>query len=87
MQLACRIARIFWLKKNAKWSAVRPTRAAAGEPLLVSRFLPTRKKTYNSITLYRATSAKTRATVRQMTEQLHIIRHSRRLVAHELSRH
>jgi hypothetical protein len=41
----------------------------AGDPLLVSRFLPTRESRNNSIILHRTTSAKTRATVRQMAEQ------------------
>ncbi len=45
MQLAFRTARTFWLKKNAKWSAVRPAPAPAGDSLLVSRFLPTREHT------------------------------------------
>jgi len=43
MSLALRTARTFWLKRIAKWSAVRPAPAPAGDPLLVSRFLPTRE--------------------------------------------
>jgi len=43
MQLALRTARTFWLKRTAKWSAVRPAPAPAGDSLLVSRFLPTRE--------------------------------------------
>ena len=47
-------ARIFWLKRTAKWLAVRPAPALAGDPLLVSRFLPTRefcnRKVYPSTT-------------------------------------
>jgi len=62
MQLALRTARIFWLKRTVKWSAVRPAPAPAGDPLPVSRFLPTREYTINRITLHRITSAKTRAT-------------------------
>ena len=45
MQLPLRTARTFWLKKIAKWLAVRPAPAPAGVPLLVSRFLPTREQT------------------------------------------
>ena len=45
MSLALRTARIFWLKKIVKWSAVRPAPAPAGDPLLVSRFLPTLEST------------------------------------------
>ena len=44
MQLALRTARTFWLKRTARWSAVRPAPAPAGDPLLVSRFLPTREQ-------------------------------------------
>jgi len=62
MSLAFRTARTFWLKKNVKWSEVRPAPAAAGDSLLVSRFLPTRELSNNRITLHRTTSAKTRAT-------------------------
>ena len=43
MSLAFRTARTFWLKRTVKWSAVRPAPAPAGDPLLVSRFLPTRE--------------------------------------------
>jgi len=43
MQLALRTVRAFWLKRTAEWSAVRPAPAPAGDPLLVSRFLPTRE--------------------------------------------
>ena len=50
MSLAGRTASIFWLKWNAKWSAVRPAPAPAGDPLLMSQpapiyrgFLPTRQ--------------------------------------------
>ncbi len=43
------------------WSpAGRP--ATSGDSLMVSRFLPTREKRNNSITLLRITSAKTRTT-------------------------
>ena len=45
MQLALRTARIFWLKRTVKWLAVRPAPAPAGDPLVVSRFLPTRELT------------------------------------------
>ena len=62
MSLAFRTTRTFWLKKNVKWSAVRPAPAAAGDSLLVSRFLPTRELSNNSLILHRTTSAKTRAT-------------------------
>jgi len=70
MQLAFRTARIFWLKRIAKWSAVRPAPAPAGDSLKVSRFLPTREQSNNRITLHRTTSAKTRATA--TLRQLHI---------------
>ena len=70
MQLAFRTARIFWLKRTVKWSAVRPAPAPAGDSLLVSRFLPTREYSNNRITLHRTTSAKTRATA--TLRQLHI---------------
>ena len=43
MSLPLRTARTFWLKRTVKWSAVRPTPAPTGDPLLVSRFLPTRE--------------------------------------------
>ena len=43
MSLALRTARIFWLKRIVKWSAVRPAPATAGDSLMVSRFLPTRE--------------------------------------------
>jgi len=62
MQLAPRTARIFWLKRTVKWTAVRPAPAPAGDSLVVSRFLPTREKSNNRIILHRTTSAKTRAT-------------------------
>jgi len=42
--------------------AVQAAPAPAGDSLLVSRFLPTREQSNNRITLYRTTSAKTRAT-------------------------
>jgi len=45
MSLALRTARTFWLKRNVKWSAVRPAPAPAGDPHKVSRFLPTRELT------------------------------------------
>ncbi len=70
MQLPLRTARIFWLKKIVKWSAVRPAPAPAGDTLLASRFLPTRELTNNIIILHRTTSAKTRATA--TLRQLHI---------------
>ena len=70
MQLAFRTARTFWLKKNAKWSAVRPAPAPAGDSLLVSRFLPTRELTTNRITLQRITSAKTRATPKRRQQHI-----------------
>jgi hypothetical protein len=50
--------------------AVRPAPASAGDPLLVSRFLPARQQTNNSTILHRTTSAKTRATA--TLRQLHI---------------
>ena len=43
MSLPLRTAITFWLKRTAKWSAVRPAPALAGDTLLVSRFLPTRQ--------------------------------------------
>ena len=70
MQLAFRTARTFWPKRTIKWSAVRPAPAPAGDPLLVSRFLPTREQSNNRITPHRTTSAKTRATA--TLRQLHI---------------
>ena len=39
MSLPLRTARIFWLKRTVKWTAVRPAPAPAGHSLLVSRFL------------------------------------------------
>ena len=50
--------------------AVQAAPAPAGDPLLVSRFLPTRESGNYRITLYRTTSAKTRATA--TLRQLHI---------------
>jgi len=44
------------------WLAAQAAPAAAGDSLLVSRFLPTREKNNNSIILHRTTSEKTRAT-------------------------
>jgi len=42
--------------------AAQAAPAPAGDPLLVSRFLPTREQTINIIILLRTTSTKTRAT-------------------------
>jgi len=50
------------LKRLLMWLAAQAAPAPAGDPLLVSRFLPTREQSNNRITLYRTTSAKTRAT-------------------------
>ena len=50
--------------------AVQAAPAPAGDPLLVSRFLPTRQKSNSRLTLHRTTSAKTRATA--TLRQLHI---------------
>jgi len=50
--------------------AVQAAPAPAGDPLLVSRFLPTREYCNNRLTLHRTTSAKTRAT--STLRQLHI---------------
>ena len=47
MSLPLRTARIFWLKRTVWWSAVRPAPAPAGDPLKVSRFLPTRELNNN----------------------------------------
>jgi len=49
MSLPLRTARTFWLKRTVKWSAVRPAPAPAGDSLLVSRFLPTRRINDNNI--------------------------------------
>jgi len=62
MSLALRTARTFWLKRNDKWSAVRPAPAPAGDSLMVSRFLPTGELSNNRIISHRTTTAKTRAT-------------------------
>ena len=52
------------------YPAVRSAPAAAGDSLLVSRFLPSREKSNSRIILHRTTSAKTRATA--TLRQLHI---------------
>jgi len=70
MQLALRTARTFWLKKNVRWSAVRPAPAAAGDPHWCHGFCQRDNKQNNIITLHRTTSAKTRATA--TLRQLHI---------------
>jgi hypothetical protein len=45
MSLPLRGATFLWLKRTALWLAPRPAPAPAGDPLLVSRFLPTREQT------------------------------------------
>jgi hypothetical protein len=70
MQLALRTARIFWLKRTAKWSAVRPAPAPAGDPHWCHGFCQRDNKQNSFINLYRTTSAKTRATA--TLRQLHI---------------
>jgi len=62
MQLALRTARTFWLKRHAKWSAVRPAPAVAGDPHWCHGFCQRDNKLNNIINLHRITSAKTRAT-------------------------
>ena len=85
MSLAFRTARIFWQKKNVKWSAVRPVPAPAGHfrQLADHGFCHRENKQNNIISLHRTTSGKTprpryprygvwRATVRQLADQRHI---------------
>jgi hypothetical protein len=48
-------------------------------------FCQSENKQNNIISLHRTTSAKTRATVRQQADQLHIIHHSQMLKVHELA--
>gem|GEM_PF-6547977 len=70
MSLALRTARFFWLKRTAKWSAVRPAPAAAGDSRLCHGFCQYENKQITIITLQRITSAKTRATPKR--RQKHI---------------
>ena len=65
MQLPLRTARTFWLKRTAKWSAVRPAPATAGDPHWCHGFCQRENKQVTIITLQRITSAKTRATATQ----------------------
>jgi len=58
MQLALRTAKIFWLKKNAKWSAVRPAPAAARDSHWCHGFCQRENKLITIITLHRTMSAK-----------------------------
>ena len=60
-----------WVTKEAApWLAPRPAPATAGVSRLVSRFLPTRELTNNNISLYRTTSAKTRATPKRRQQHI-----------------
>jgi hypothetical protein len=61
MSLAFRTARIFWLKRTVKWSAVRPAPAPAGDfrQLADHGFCQRENKLLTGITLHRITSAKT----------------------------
>jgi len=70
MQLALRTARIFWLKRTVKWSAVRPAPAPAGDSHWCHGFCQRDNRQNNIISLHRTTSAKTRATA--TLRQLHI---------------
>jgi hypothetical protein len=64
MSLPLRTARIFWLKSNTLWAAVRPAPAPAGDfrQLADHGFCQRDNKQNNIIILYRTMSAKTRAT-------------------------
>ncbi len=64
MQLALRTARTFWLKRTVRWSAVRPAPAPAGGPHWCHGFCQRDNNQNDIITLYRTTSAKTRATAK-----------------------
>jgi hypothetical protein len=78
MSLALRTARIFWLKRTALWSAMRPAPAPAGDSHWCHGFCQRENKQNNIIIPHRTTSAKTRATAK--LRQRHIppnVRHKR----------